>query len=655
MFHFVLNLGLRGKFTLLGCLAVGMVLPPAWFAIQADVENLGTARREFSGVQPAQAVLEALRTLRNSRTASYLALKGDSAAQQALPSTLENTRRSLDATAAALEKFDHAALQGQVQRLQQDWQALSKQMSGSAMEPQAAADAFSKLIGETMDLLESIGDHSTLFLDPEPGTYYLIVTLLQLSPMLNENWNPIRTLGTGILHKGYAPPDERERLTSYLANSALHIKNIDKAMRKAMEADPAIAAQLNTVSGTMVTRTSAAIARVRKEIIAPDRLTYSPESYHQEITQVLESQKVFSDEALKALDTALDLRIHDTARHLAWLVSGIAGFGLLALALGYYVTRSMTRSIQNALDVADQVAAGNLNVRIGTVYNDETGALLRALASMADRLSEIVRAVRTSSDQIGTDADGLTRANRELSHRTDGQTQDLQETTQSMAAFLKTVQRNADTANQANHLALSASQSAQSGRESVTQVVDTMQEIADASKRIADITGVIDGIAFQTNILALNAAVEAARAGEHGRGFAVVADEVRQLARHSSNAAKEISALIKDSVAKTALGANLAQKAGMGIAGIVGEVGQVGELVQAITAESTQQAKDFQGVSEALHRLESSTQMNASMVDEGGKASAHLQQEAHRLSGLVGHFTVQQGAARLEALPSAHV
>ena len=311
----------------------------------------------------------------------------------------------------------------------------------------------------------------------------------------------------------------------------------------------------------------------------------------------------------------------------------LVGGGLMVL-----VPRSVTVPVQEAVVLARRIADGDLTHRLQAERRDELGELLRHLSAMQDRLSQVVHRVRQGSEGVATASAEISQGNHDLSARTEQQASALEQTAASMEELGSTVRHNADSARQASTLAQQASQVASQGGEVVDQVVSTMRGIHASSQRIADIIGVVDGIAFQTNILALNAAVEAARAGEQGRGFAVVAGEVRSLAGRSAEAAREIKQLIQDSVERVAQGTALADQAGQTMGQVVGAIGQVATLVGEISTASQEQSAGVVQVGEAVTHMDQSTQQNAALVEQMAAAASCLKGQAEELVGLVATF-----------------
>jgi len=320
-------------------------------------------------------------------------------------------------------------------------------------------------------------------------------------------------------------------------------------------------------------------------------------------------------------------------------------FGAVALLAGVVASLLITRSLlkqlggepQYAADIAGQIAAGDLAVEVSISDNDKS-SLLHAMKEMRDSLANIVGQVRAGTDTIAIASSQIASGNLDLSSRTEQQASALEETASSMEELTSTVKQNAENARQANQLALSASEVAVKGGTVVAKVIGTMGGINDSSKKIVDIIGVIDGIAFQTNILALNAAVEAARAGEQGRGFAVVATEVRNLAQRSAQAAKEIKTLINDSVQQVDVGAGLVDQAGATMQEIEVSIKRVTDIMNEIMSATREQTSGIEQINQAVMQMDDMTQQNAALVEEAAAAAGSLQNQAHSLAGVVSTF-----------------
>jgi methyl-accepting chemotaxis protein len=350
--------------------------------------------------------------------------------------------------------------------------------------------------------------------------------------------------------------------------------------------------------------------------------------------------------AVKAVQSHEQAQIDKAATQIdAMYQSGRAFFVTLAAValvfgaiVAWFITRSITRPLGQAVKLAETVAAGDLTSHIEVSSKDETGQLMQALKNMNDSLAKVVGEVRVGTDTMATASAEIAQGNMNLSSRTEQQASSLEETAASMEELTSTVKQNADNARHANQLAMSASSVAVKGGSVVSQVVDTMGSINASSRKIVDIIGVIDGIAFQTNILALNAAVEAARAGEQGRGFAVVAAEVRNLAQRSAAAAKEVKTLIGDSVDKVEEGSKQVAEAGKTMDEIVDSVKRVTDIMAEITAASQEQTSGIEQINQAITQMDQVTQQNAALVEEAAAAAASLQEQAGSLSEVVSVF-----------------
>ena len=374
----------------------------------------------------------------------------------------------------------------------------------------------------------------------------------------------------------------------------------------------------------------------------------SVEAYKGALDALVQLQEKFSQQT-----------VQEAAKATRTMIAWGAGIGAVVVLLALCVARSMVRQVveplHQAVTATEKIAAGDLTVQIHSSRKDEFGHLLRSLSGMAQRLHAVVGEVRSGVESVSAASSQIASGNQDLSARTEQTASNLEETAASMEELTSTVTQSAETARQANQLAGAAAEAAQRGGDVVQQVVHSMQQITDSSRRINDIIGVIDGIAFQTNILALNAAVEAARAGEQGRGFAVVAGEVRSLAGRSAEAAKEIKALITTSVQNVESGSQQVAQAGDTMQEIVQSVRRVTDLIGEITAASTEQRDGIAQVNMAVTNLDQMTQQNAALVEESSAAAAAMREQAQRLEEVVAVFQVgpQTAGQRMATSPTA--
>ena len=369
-----------------------------------------------------------------------------------------------------------------------------------------------------------------------------------------------------------------------------------------------------------------------------DRLKTHMDATDQLFSRLATSAREQMQEARQGVDT------------LAATMSGLIGVALvLALAvlipLTYLSVRSITRSLAQARDLAERIAGGDLSRDTQALNHDEVGQLVTAMGRMQQSLRGLVRQVQDAAGNISTASSEIATGNHDLSQRTEQTAANLEEAASSMEMLTSTVQQSAQASRQASDFASSAAEVAARGGAVVSQVVSTMDQITTSSRKIADITGVIDSIAFQTNILALNAAVEAARAGEQGRGFAVVASEVRSLAQRSAGAAKEIKELIGSSVERVEDGSRLVSQAGQTMTEIVGSVRRVSGIIHEITASAAEQSDNIGHISQSVTQLDQMTQQNAALVEQSTAASESLREQALQLTRAVSQFKLHDGAA----------
>jgi methyl-accepting chemotaxis protein len=371
-------------------------------------------------------------------------------------------------------------------------------------------------------------------------------------------------------------------------------------------------------------------------------------AYQQALDDFITQQEASMDASVVEID-----RLSDST--LAIVGGFLAGALTFALVTAILTVRAIAQPVRRAVSAAQAIASGDLSQRIDAEGRSETAQLLTALATMQGNIATIVGEVRQNAEGVSVASTQIAEGNNDLSSRTEGQASALEETAASMEQLNATVKQNAANARQADQLAQSASQTAIQGGASVEEIVETMKGINESSKKIADIIGVIDGIAFQTNILALNAAVEAARAGEQGRGFAVVASEVRSLAQRSAGAAKEIKSLISHSVEQVEGGTILVNKAGLTMNEVVASIRRVTDIVGEISSASSEQAAGVGQVGDAIVQMDQATQQNAALVEQSAAAAQSLKEQAQHLVQAVSVFKLasQQASAPVKTAKNA--
>jgi methyl-accepting chemotaxis protein len=361
---------------------------------------------------------------------------------------------------------------------------------------------------------------------------------------------------------------------------------------------------------------------------------------HVKLIKPIEKLEMLQSEAIRS---SYDLSVASGKRIALVSLSAAAAVVVFSILLAWLLACLITRLLRQVVAVSDRIAKGDLTGELQVSSTDETGQMLGSMRDMATRLKEMVGSVTEAIDQLSFVTAEIAQGSADLSQRTEEQASALEETASSMEELTSAVKQSAEHAGQANQLAGAARNQAEQGGQVVDQAVTAMNAIHQSSKKIADIIGVIDEIAFQTNLLALNAAVEAARAGEQGRGFAVVASEVRKLAQRSADAAKEIKALITDSVAKVADGGRLVEQSGQTLKDIVTAIKKVSDIVAEMAAAAREQAGGIEQVNKAILQMDQTTQQNAALVEQTAAASHAMSEQAARLRTLMAYFKLAKG------------
>jgi methyl-accepting chemotaxis protein len=629
---------LRQKFALAAVLAVGMSALPATLAVQDSWKAMVTAQREVQGLAPSAALLKLLRVTQKHRGLSAAQLAGNAEATAKRGAVEAEVGQAMQATAEAIAPLGVPALSQQLDTLRGQWKQLAEAVGQKSLEAPASFARHTALIDGQLDLLRDVTDAAGMSLDSNAATHHAITATLTHLPRLTEALGQLRARGATVLQKQAATPADRARIESLMTLARYFDRNARHALTRLQQTDARMAEGLEGARQQANTMSEQSLALVQEAILSTDSLTHPSAAYFDRTTAAIDAQFALIDRTFELVRQDLDDRAASDRRTLWLLGATLVGLGALSLGLLTAIIRSTLQGIDTALAVARTVASGDLSMRIESTRRDETGDLLTALKSMNDSLVNLVGQVRDSSEQIATGAGQIASGNADLSQRTEEQASNLQQTAASMEQLNASVKSNADSARQAASMAQAASGVARQGGQDMAAVVSTMEAISDASRRIGDIIGVIDGIAFQTNILALNAAVEAARAGEHGRGFAVVAGEVRSLAQRSAQAAREIKSLIQTSSERVEAGMRQVTGAGATMDQIVAEVQRVDGLINEIGEATQQQAGGIGQVGDAIDQLDQVTQQNAALVEESAAAAESLHAQATRLVAAVGRF-----------------
>ena len=514
-------------------------------------------------------------------------------------------------------------------------------MAQRQLKPAESTVRHTALVVELLALNSSVMDDYGLSHDTTADGYALIVAAFVNAPALAERLGQLRAQGTGLLATGNLLPENRATLAAVKGRTQELFGDMTGNLDKATAANAVFKANLGEKAQSLKGEIAKTLAMIDQDLIQAAELKLAPDVYFQALTDTINAVYAFNTVALKDLSALLDQRANHL-RHTQWaMLASLMLLLAVAATLAGLFARGILRQLGGEPDyaraVVQRIASGNLSQPVQLAAGDTT-SLLAAMAQMQTWLADVVGEVRRNSDSLATASVQIAQGNLDLSGRTEEQASGLQATAAAMDQLNATVSQNADNAQQAKQLALGAASVAQRGGQSVGEVVETMKGINTSSRKIGEIIGVIDGIAFQTNILALNAAVEAARAGEQGRGFAVVATEVRNLAGRSADAAREIKGLINASVERVEQGTAQVDRAGATMTEVVAAVQRMTDIMAEISAASVEQSAGVAQVGSSVSQMDRATQQNAALVEESAAATESMRDQAQQLVKAVSVF-----------------
>ncbi|WP_342116167.1 methyl-accepting chemotaxis protein [Pseudoduganella sp. OTU4001] len=644
------RLRLLPKFILVSLLFLLPLLLASGLLVAELHKSVSFTARERQGLAYVRQLHGLRQQLQQKRSLEHLRLAAN---QQEHAAAIRSTADAASAALAALRSLASgplAALEAQAE-LEQGWQQLQRRQAG--LDARASFAAHSKLIAQADSLAAEAADRARLSLDPEVRSVYLIASFLKTFPGLTENLSVISGRGAAYIDSGLFEGGEDQMLTATAMLARHELERLPAQYKAIVEHNPGLAGalepKLSAVPGAL-----AFLERARNEVL---------NSFNQTSGKEFNAAGLQANAALQALSTstaeALDQLLQERAARDSLRRNAVAAVVLLAILLaawlgaGFYA--SFMRDIRQLNRAVQAAAAGDLSVRISSPARDETGDLANAFSAMTCALQTLVADIRSGAARIASAADELASGSTALNDSTGTQADALHVTVEAMEQLDAAVQRNSAHADDGRELVQQAAGVARRGGASVDAVVGTMAAIRSSSDRIADIIGVIDGIAFQTNILALNAAVEAARAGEAGRGFAVVATEVRSLAQRSAAAALEIKHLIGDSVAKVESGNAQVDEAGATMAQVVASVRSMEQVIARITDAEAGQRSEIARINSALHRIDDMTRQNAALVVQASEGASRVHAETALLTQALGQFRLAAPQRSLKMSNSAPV
>ena len=633
------------KFALSGLVALALLLwlglSQLW-ALQARVSMIASER---AAVALMADLVEWNKVLIESRRITITAAPGDPAVRQ----RFKDNARAVDAVLKRIETGVKSAspwfdMGKEFKGLQDGWAELQKKVDALPLDAEFAQKAFgahAPEYGRLYAFMRDMGNKSRMALDPDLDLFYLGYPLANNTPSTAGIAVRMAAYATLNVSRGEIKPADKVFYEVTDARLSDTFGTVESMLSQAMKANPEVERRLSKNFSALKDSSKEFTGYIRKNFTASDTVGVTQQQVGQASQATIDAAWALVEANRKVMDEVLAERASSAAtkRTLLGLLLGLGILVSVYLYMGMYY--GIAGAMQQAKQAGRAIAAGELGTVPEPSTRDEFADLMDDLRQADRSLVNIIGNVKHAAESIATASSEIAQGNADLSQRTEQQAGSLEQTASAMGSLTQTVQHSADNARQASQLAATASEVAARGGQAVGEVVSTMAGIQQASQKINDIIGVIDGIAFQTNILALNAAVEAARAGEQGRGFAVVAGEVRSLAGRSAEAAKEIKALISDSVSQVDRGSHLVGDAGQTMGEIVAQVRRVTDLIGEISAATVEQSTGIARVNDSITGIDQMTQQNSALVEESAAAAASLRDQANRLNEMVSVFKIQ--------------